>query len=122
MLQKIITFIRRNHKRKYISLSNKDILIEVLKHINSNTFDIIEKKEKIKAVVAYNITNEGTVANIIDLIIAKDENGFTAMKYFIARGWMRFPSLRYIKFERHYKDNKGYRLYRINKFFNKEIK
>jgi hypothetical protein len=102
---------------KYRSTVKLELLEEVEKHYAANTLDWMYDRDRLIAVVRYNILNDGRVADILDLIIDDPTRGRKIIKYFVARGWMRFPSLRFIRFERDYKEqDRGTRMYRIERF------
>lgn len=95
----------------------KDRLAGILKeHIIYNTLDTLYKDGKVIAVVRYNINFDTKTADILDLIVRKGEEGKKIVKYFVARGWSRFPYLEYVQFKRALKYNETTRIYRINKF------
>jgi hypothetical protein len=105
---------------------------EKWRNISDNEFiDILEQdyacggldwlygKNGLIAFVRYEVINEGSLANIFDLAIDEsEENSLNIVKFFVARGWVRHPSLRYIRFQRELKDDVGYRQYQIKYFFN----
>ena len=105
---------------QYKDADKLDLIDRLEQHYAYGTLDWLYRKDEIVAAVIYNIINEGRVANILDMVIKPSENSIKIMKYFIARGWMRFPSLQFIRFERAFKDKKGYRMYRMKRFFNKK--
>ena len=116
MINKIVQFIKENFE-KYQKEDDEDLANIVLNHIRHNTFDILMRKDEIRAVCRFNVINDGRVADILDLIISKEEkDGKKIIKYFIARGWMKFPSLVFLRFERGLKKRSEYRMYRIIKF------
>jgi hypothetical protein len=86
-------------------------------HAQYGTLDWVYKEGEMIAVVRYNIINNGRVADVLDLIIKKGNNSRKVIKYLIAGAWLKFPSLIYLRFERFFKDNKGYRMYRMDRFF-----
>lgn len=98
------------------------ILNKLERHYVTGTIDWIYSKEGLKAVVLYDIINDGRVANILDLFIQPGENGVKIIIFFVARGWARFPSLQFVRFERVFNDKEGHRMYRIERFLNKGVK
>ena len=121
VLNDIAKLAIRNHP-DYKEYDKLDLIDTLEKHFAYGTLDWIYKRNELIAAVRYNILNQGRVADVLDMIIKPGHNSRSIMKYFIARGWARFPSLKYIRFEREFKDNKGHRMYRIDRFFTKEIK
>jgi len=116
---KDILILARKKMNKYESISDENILDMLEQDYINGGLDWLYRKKKLVAVIRYEVINEGTVANIFDLIIDnKEKDSFKIMKYFAALGWVKFPSLRYIKFQRALKDNRGYRMYKIKNFFN----
>lgn len=81
--------------------------------------DWVYGKNGLIAFVRYEVIDNGHTANIFDLAIDEnEENSLNIVKFFVARGWVRFPSLRYVRFQRELKDNVGFRKYKIKYFFN----
>lgn len=99
----------------YINQDPEIIRDMVIDHINYNTIDVAYHRDKLVGVVRYNIDPPGHTAHILDLVIKNTDRGKRIIKYFIARGWSRFPSLRYIKFCRGLRGDDRERIYSIRK-------
>ena len=113
-----IAELMRRKMDKFSESTDEHILNILEDDFVNGSLDWIYNKDKLIAVVRYEIIEDGTVANIFDLIIDDtEEDSFKIIKYFIARGWARFPSLRRIQFQRVLYDNRGYREYGIKEFF-----
>ena len=88
---------------------------QIIKGIQNNTVDYVIRYGKVVAFVRYNIINDGRVADILDLII--DENGVETIRYFVRRGLERFPTLKFIRFERGIKyPERRHKIVEIEKF------
>lgn len=80
------------------------------------TIDSVYKDGEIIAVVRWNISADGRVCDVLDLLICEGENGFRVMKHLIARNWHRFPTVRHIRFDRPEKyPGRSHRMYPIRK-------
>lgn len=88
-----------------------------LEHFRYGTADVYEVDGKIVAAVRYNISKSGRVAYILDLFCSYDKYSIKAMRWFGKEGKMKFPLLKFIKFERNpkYPDRKPvvYKLERL---------
>lgn len=104
-----------NFLKDHIKQSPEIIRDMVIEHINYNTIDFAYHREKLVGVVRYNIDPPGHTAHILDLVISGTDRGKRIIKYFIARGWSRFPSLRYIKFCRGLRGDNRERVYSIKR-------
>lgn len=82
------------------------------------TFDILYQGDEPIAAIRYNISTDGRIADILDLIIAPDQKGIRIVKILLLRGWKKFPGVRYLRFYRGYKyPLRKPRLYPLEKFF-----
>lgn len=101
-------------KSRYADASVLEIKGIIEKHIRFGTCDVIVRDDKIKAVVRWNVTQDGLVFDILDLFIAPGESGIRTIRHFVARNWGRFLTVKYIRFARVLKyPNRGWRVYRI---------
>jgi hypothetical protein len=81
-------------------------------HQKHMTADVLFKGDVAVACVRYNISRSGRVAYILDLYCKS--HGMEAMRLFCRNGRARFPSLRYIKFERGWKYKRSARVMRLD--------
>jgi len=72
---------------------------QIITGVLSKTVDWLQVNGEIKALVRFNVVNDGRVADILDLRIT-DKRGIEIMKLFARRAKRNFPSLEYIRFER----------------------
>ena len=91
----------------------------LVRHYAYGTLDWVEQGEDILGVVRYNI--DGETAYIIDLVIKDGQRGLKMMKFFIARGWSRFPGLKYLEFDRGFKyKGREMKKYKMKDFFKRK--
>lgn len=116
-VEKVLAFYLKhmpNHQK-----NKEELRIAIKEHINFNTIDSLERLGKLTAVVRYNISQDGRTAHVLDMAIARGEDGQKVIRYFVARGWSRFPSLKFVRFERELKYDRPQREYPISQFFKK---
>lgn len=101
---------------KYRTVSGERIIRELKAHQEHNTLDYLYEGDKLIALVRYNILNNGRVADILDFIVVPGQDGKKIIRYFIAHGWIKFPSLQFVRFQRALKNKRGYNMYRIERF------
>lgn len=90
--------------RKHIKYGTVQEWIKALDwHWVYGTVDAIEVNGEIIAVVRWNITKDGEICDVLDLVVKKGENGFRVIKHFIARNWHRFPTVKLIRYRRNEK-------------------
>lgn len=92
----------------------------VLKHMSFGTIEAIFRNGECIAVTRWNISPTGTTANVLDLVVADGVDGVRIIKKLILRGWLRFPTLKYICFERGLKYS-GQKTLSIQKILRKEL-
>lgn len=81
----------------------QDRFLLFLEHIKFGTCDFFYRGGKLIGAVRYNIP-KGLVANILDLYILPEGNGIKIMREFGRNGKKKFPFVKYIKFDREFKD------------------
>lgn len=104
------------HCENFNSTGLNEIVQILAQDSTNNCIDYLERNGEVVAAVRYGISQSGRIADIYDLAINKEENGKKIIRYFVYRGWSRFPSLHYISFERGFKKNNKNRLIEIHKF------
>jgi hypothetical protein len=115
-MDELIKFIKINAPQ-YAQESDELIASIILSHVRTNTFDALRVNGEIKACVRYAILNDGRVGDCLDLIIKPGENGKKIIKYFVAKAWVKFPSMKFVRFERQYKcPGRENKLIEIGKF------
>ena len=89
---------------------------QIIQGIVNNTVDYIIENQEVIDYVRYNIINSGRVADVLELRVTSS-NGKQIIKHFIQNGYKRFPTLKFIRFERDIKyPNRGHKLVEIEKF------
>lgn len=92
---------------------DKEQIREIInKHIEYGTYLEFRKENKVVAVVRWNVN--GSIAEVIDLIIRRGNKGYKIIKAFLVKSLLRFPYLKYIRFERHKYPSRSKRIYKIN--------
>jgi hypothetical protein len=69
-------------------------------HFKYGTADVYFENDEIVAVVRWNVSGSGYVANILDLFIKESAPSIKVMRWMGKMGKERFPKLKYIKFIR----------------------
>lgn len=111
-IDKLVRFTEKNFP--IYEGKSEEIRKIILTHIRYGTFDYLEENGKIIFVLRYNI--EGDTAFVLDLAISKKHRrNIRFIKRIIARNWMRFPNVRYIKFERFKYPDKERKIYDLLK-------
>lgn len=109
-IEEIYTFVRP----AYPNLDDETVRDLIVGHWLFGTIDVVYREGKIIAVVRWNVSKDGKIFEVLDLVIAPGERGFILMKHLIARNWHRFPTVEYIRFQRLNKyPTRGWRLYTI---------
>jgi hypothetical protein len=87
---------------KYSSYIHRDKIKEFIqKHIEYNTcMYLTDKNGEIAAVVRWNVIDNGRVAHVLDLIIREDFRNNGMIKTLLIKGLMKFPTVRYLSWER----------------------
>ena len=115
LLDNLITFLECNfdkYKNEHDWLAK-----QIIKGIRNGTCDYISKNGEIIACVRFNIINDGRVADILDFAVKENNDGIGIMKYFIARAWLQFPCLIYVRFNRMIKyPDREHRIYELTRF------
>ena len=107
------------HCNNFQDTGLNEIVQILVQDSTNNCIDYLERKGEVVAAVRYGISQSGRIADIYDLAINKKEDGIKIIRYFVHRGWSRFPSLHYISFKRGFKDNRK-RLIEIHKFLRRK--
>jgi GNAT superfamily N-acetyltransferase len=96
-LNKIADFIQR-YAPHY---TDRELLKEyILKHWEFKTAFVMMDGEEIAAVCRWNISDDGKVAEILDLYIDEKFRGKKIIQMFLQKGLWIFPQVKYIRFER----------------------
>ncbi len=109
---------------KYHKYEDKEIVKEyVAQHLKYGTIDwATDENDEIVAVVRWNMSEDGTVAYILELSIREDLRGRKIGSDFIVKALVRFPQLEWLEFGRWMKEHKNKRRkLNINKFLKKRI-
>jgi hypothetical protein len=106
---------------KHFPQYRREEIEETIKqHQEFNTFDYGSDNKGITYVVRYNVSKGGAIAHVLDLAIRPDIKSMKFIRYIIARNWTRWPTLRFLKFERQTKyPFREKRIYRIEAFIKK---
>lgn len=101
--------------KPYFPDATREELTDIIaKHWMYGTIDTLERNGKIIAAVRWNVSETGTIFEVLDLFILPGERGLLLMKNLIARNWHRFPTAQYIYFARSRKyGTRRERLYKI---------
>jgi len=106
-------------KDYFYNINDKDIKNAIWMHLFYGTIDVIYSGDKIIACVRWNISETGMICHVLDLIISPESDGVKIVRKFILRNYERFPSVKWIKFERKTKyPSRSSRLYRISGLLN----
>lgn len=96
-LEKIADFIQK-HAPHY---TDRELLKEyILRHFEFKTAFVMQDGEAIAAVCRWNVSEDGMVAEILDLYIDEKLRGKKIIQQFLQKGLWIFPSVKYIRFER----------------------
>lgn len=96
IIEKIFWFVR-----PYFGQFNDDEILSIInQHWHYGTIDAVYKNNEVIAVCRWNISPNGKICNVLDLVIRPKEDGVKIMKHLIARNWHRFPALKFLRFER----------------------
>jgi len=87
-------------KLYFYGFSDEEIQNAIIDHWRFGTIDAIYRDGKIIACTRWNISESGSVCDVLDLFINEGEDGVLLMKHLIARNWNRFPSVMFIRFAR----------------------
>lgn len=82
------------------------------KHIEYGTYLEFRNNNKVVAIVRWNVN--GCIAEVIDLIIRRGNKGYKIIKAFLVQSLLKFPYLKYIRFERHKYPDRKKKIYKIN--------
>jgi hypothetical protein len=82
----------------------QDKILLFLEHIKYGTCESVYKNGKLVGVSRYNISKSGMVGKIIDLFILPEVNGLMVMREMGTSGRKKFHHVKYIKFDREFKD------------------
>ena len=97
-LDRIVSFIQEHNP----SYTAKDTLREYIKkHFEYKTgFVFYDNENNIVAVCRWNISKDGTIADILDLYIRKDWRFKHIIQQMLRKGLWIFPKVMFIRFER----------------------
>ena len=113
MVEKIIDFVK-----EYYPEATEEQLREVIaKHIEYGTIAAPQDKDgEFYGVAVWHI--KGFTAFVEAVVVNPKYQRGKILKLLVAQGWTRFKWLKYIAFERRFKNNdRGLRIYRITQFF-----
>lgn len=91
------TFILENSR-----YTDKEKIEEVIqKHIEYKTCLIVyDDNDEITAVCRWNISEDGIVAHILDVIVRKDQRNLKLLRRLIYKGFEMWPGVKYLSWER----------------------
>jgi len=102
-------------------VSDEDALRYIVtKHEEFKTHEIIWKDGEVIGYTRYNV--DGSVGTIIDAVVRPDYRFKRILQLMLLKGMKKFPEGRYIKYEREFKDKKGWREFAMSKFLNQRSK
>lgn len=106
-------------KEYFPDIQESEIRDIIERHLDYGTIDIVTRNNDIIAIVRWNISSDGRVCDVLDLIISPSRYGIRIMRYLIARNWKRFPMVKFIRFsrDRKYSGRKA-RIYNIKHILN----
>lgn len=97
-VDEIFVFVRPFFAKE--EFSDEAVRQVIVQHWMYGTLDVVSKGGKPIACARWNISASGMICDVLDLFIAKGENGFLIMKHIVARNWHRYPEVRFIRFAR----------------------
>lgn len=107
LLKKLVDFIQNYlpyRKRKFIEK-------EVIKHLKYRTIQyFIDSEGEIVGLCRWNISDDGKIAHILDLIVREDYRKTGVARRFLKNGLKLFGSVKYLEFEREFRGDRRKRL------------
>jgi ribosomal protein S18 acetylase RimI-like enzyme len=100
LLEKLTEF-----SQKYLPYDDRDLIKNYLKeHADFGTIDYALDGEKIIGLVRYNVSDDGEIGYILDLVIHPEYRGKGLGKQFIVRALKSFPKGKWLVFKRGRRD------------------
>jgi hypothetical protein len=102
----------------YPNRSREEIESVIDAHVDFQTLEVIYDGKFPVGVCRYNISPNGEIVDVLDVVVKPGYNGFKILKLLILCGWQKRPGVRYLRFERGLKyPYRKHRIYKIGKFF-----
>jgi len=90
-------------KSQYIEENREKIKEAIVKHINYKTCIILMDLEGIAGLCRWNVSDSGTVAHILDLIIAPKYRNKRFINRLLIKGLRLYPNVKFLEWEREIK-------------------
>lgn len=95
-------------KYGFYDVSYDRLLWAIGEHLKYQTIEIVEVDDEIIAFARWNI--DGLNALILDCVVKPEYRNKNLLRLMLLRGWRRFPFVKYLQFERGFKDKRTRRL------------
>lgn len=87
-------------KDYFAGVDEEEIKKNICLHLYYGTIDIVIDRNKIVAVVRWNISPSGKVAQVLDLVIEKKYRSVEFIRFLVKRNLNRFPTIKFVKYAR----------------------
>ena len=112
LLEKLTAFIQ-----KYLPYGDKYLVKKYIQEHNAyHTLYYALDKDEVIGLVRFNLSEDGEIADILDLVIHPDYRGQGVAKSFINRALKEFPNGKYLTFKRGRKNRNEQRKIPISEF------
>ena len=102
-MDELIDFILKNDK-VLVKPDRETLTRSILKHIHYGTIIVLKDEKGIYAVARWDI--EGEVAHVFQVVLRPDRRNQRLIRVLVMMGISKFPSVKYLKYERVYKITK----------------
>ena len=86
--------------KSYIYYLDETRIDIIKKHIEYGTFDCEKDEKGFRYAVRWNISQSGTICDVLDMCVREDLRRRDLLRYVIAKNWTKFPYMKFLRFSR----------------------